>query len=214
MRRRDIPYTAQELAWIEERQTTPRRDLHSEFCAVFVRSDVSLENFKALCTRKGFKTGRTGKYEPGAVPMNKGKKMPYHPNSAKTQFKKGQVPPSAKGPGHETICPKDGYVFIIVAERNPYTGADTRRVLKHKWLWEKENGPVPEGHCLKSVDGNRANSDPQNWIAIPRALLPRLAGRWTNLNYDKAEPELRPYILAAARLKHAAATRLNEARVK
>ena len=130
--------------------------------------------------------------------------MPFNENSARTQFRKGHLPHNAKGPGHETICPKDGYVYMIVAELNPYTGASTRRVLKHKWLWEKQNGPVPKGHCLKSIDGDRLNCDPENWMAIPRALLPRLNGRWTDLNYDKAEPELRPYILAVAKLKAAA----------
>jgi hypothetical protein len=130
--------------------------------------------------------------------------MPFNPNSAATQFKSGQLPHNYKGAGHEMICPKDGYVYMIVAEKNPHTGADTRRVLKHKWLWEKENGPLPEDHCLKCIDSDKTNTDPTNWMSIPRALLPLLNGRWSNLRYDDAEPEIKPYIMAAAKLRRAA----------
>jgi hypothetical protein len=30
--------------------------------------------------------------------------------------------------------------------------------------------------ALKCLDGNKQNTDPSNWEAVPRALLPRLAG--------------------------------------
>ena len=70
--------------------------------------------------------------------------------------------------------------------------------------WEEVNGPIPDGHCLKCVDGNKSNTDPKNWLSIPRALLPRLNSRWKTLRFDDAEPELKPYILAVAELQHAA----------
>lgn len=96
----------------------------------------------------------------------------------------------------------DGYVEISVAETNPYTGAPQRFVLKHRHLWEKENGPVPDGCVLKCLDGDKTNTDPSNWEAIPRGLLPRLAGRW-KLGYDRADPELKPTVMASAKLEHA-----------
>ncbi|WP_371416261.1 HNH endonuclease [Rubellimicrobium sp. CFH 75288] len=108
----------------------------------------------------------------------------------------------------ERLGDEDGYVWLVVDERNPYTGAATRSVLKHKWLWERSNGPLPEGYALKCLDGDRANCDSSNWEAVPRALLPRLAGASRHgrrvLAYDKAEPELRPLLLAAAKLAHKA----------
>jgi hypothetical protein len=69
--------------------------------------------------------------------------------------------------------------------------------------WEAANGPLPRDHALKCLDGNRLNTDPANWACIPRALLPRLAGRWRRA-YDTAPPELRPTLLAIATLEHAA----------
>ena len=74
-------------------------------------------------------------------------------------------------------------------------------MLKHRWLWEQANGPVPEGMCLKCLDGDRTNCDPSNWELVPRALLPQLNGRW-GLAYDAAEPEVKPLLLTQAKIKH------------
>lgn len=207
MRGRSIRYSAAELEWIEAHATLPRREAYQRFCRKFGRKDVSLTNFTALCKRKGWMTGRTGRYEKGRVPENKGKKMPFHPNSARTRFKKGRLPHNTKFAGHERVS-KDGYVEISVEEINPHTGFERRYVLKHRWLWEKKHGPVPKGHVLKSLDGDKTNTDPDNWVAIPRAMLPRLAGGLLGrINYDQADAALKPAILTAAQLDHAARQR-------
>jgi hypothetical protein len=200
-----IPWSAAELAWIEARHDMPRRDLHAAFVAAFGRADVSLSNIVALCKRRGWLTGRDGRFPPGIVPANKGRRMPFHPNSARTRFRKGNLPHNTRHLGHERIS-QDGYVEVSVAETNPHTGYERRYVLKHRWLWERANGPVPEGHALKCLDGDRTNCDPSNWQAVPRSLLPRLNGRFGR-NYDTAPAEIKPTILAIAELEHAARTR-------
>lgn len=92
---------------------------------------------------------------------------------------------------------------ISVDERNPHTGFERRYVLKHRWLWEKKHGPVPDGMVLKSRDGDKRNTEPSNWELIPRALLPRLGGRYGR-DYDHAPAELKPTIMAVAKLEQAA----------
>lgn len=196
-----IKYSSDELAWVEAHKTMPRREAHAKFCKRFDRGDVSLTNYTALCKRNGWLTGRTGRYEAGQESRNKGKKMPFNANSARTQFKKGHTPHNTKHLGHERIS-QDGYVEISIAEPNPHTGYERRYVLKHKHLWEKANGPVPEGYCLKCLDGNRTNTDPKNWELVPRGILPRLNGKCRR-NYDRADPELKPTILATAKLEQA-----------
>lgn len=208
MRGRPHRYTEEELSWIEARRAWPRELLHAVFVCVFARHEVTRDALNNLCKRRGWMTGRTGRFAPGHVQSNKGKKVKVHPNSVRTQFKKGQRPHTWRGPGHESIDGKDGYVWIVVAERNPYTGAATRRVLKHRWLWEKRHGPVPAGRVLKCLDGDKTNTEPSNWEAVPQALLPRLAGRWT-MPYDSAPAALKPTIMAAAKLAHAARKRRN-----
>lgn len=196
-----IEWTAEELAWIEARRTMPRRELHAAFVATFGRSDVNHEAIKRLCKRKGWLTGRTGRFKKGQP----GRREPTgrRPPNA---FVAGRTPHNAVAVGTETID-GNGYVKICVAEQNPWTGARTHMAFKHRWLWEKANGPVPEGHALKCLDGDKTNCDPGNWIAVPKGMIPRLNGRWNGLKYDDAPPELRPIILAAARLDYEARER-------
>ena len=203
-----LPYSPRELAWIKRHRSLPRREAHALFCRTFSRPDVSLDHIKALCHRKGWMTGRTGCFSKGCTPANLGKKMPYHANSAKTQFKKGGVPHNTKYLGHERVS-VDGYVEISIAETNPYTSYGRRYVLKHRFLWEQQHGRVPDGHVLKSLDGNRLNTDPSNWTIIPRALLPLLNGH-RGPNYDQAAPDVKPVILTLAKLKRARCSKIKE----
>ncbi|QQA43928.1 HNH endonuclease signature motif containing protein [Pelagovum pacificum] len=202
MKGKAISYTELELAFVSVRRDLPRRELHRQFQRTFGRPEITVDHLKSLCTRQGWKTGRDGRFVPGQVAMNKGKSMPFHPNSARTQFKPGREPHNTKYLGHRRIS-KDGYVEVSVAETNPHTGYGRRYVQEHRWLWEKANGPVPDGHCLKCLDGDKTNTDPANWEALPRALLPRLNGRFGR-GYDDAPAELKPTILAIAKLEHQA----------
>ncbi|MCT8970603.1 HNH endonuclease signature motif containing protein [Microbaculum marinisediminis] len=205
MKGQAIRYSDQELAWLEDNRAMVIGDYHAGFVARFGRTDVSAANLKALRTRKGWKTGRTGHFAAGHAPHNKGRPFPIaanHPNCRKHQFKKGQEPHNTKYAGHERVS-KDGYVEISVNERNPHTGYKRRYVHKHRWLWEQANGPLPDDMALKCLDGDKTNCDPSNWEAIPKALLPRLSGgRWYR-PYDTYEPEARPAVLAIAKLEHA-----------
>lgn len=197
-----IEYTPEELSWIKKHKTDERKKAHAKFCEKFNRQDVSMQNYNALCKRKGWLTGRTGCFAKGQKSWNLGRKMPFSANSAKTQFKKGNTPHNANYQGHERVT-KDGYVEISVDEENPHTGFERRYVLKHKYLWENINGKVPEGHCLKCLDGDRQNTNPINWELIDRAMLPRLSGRFGR-GYEDAAPELKPTILAISKLEYKA----------
>lgn len=201
-----ITWLPEELAWIEARKDWPRADLHRAFCAYWRRDDVSKAALVALCKRKRWLTGRTGGFEKGHDRSpNKGKPLPPEVRAklAATMFKKGDRPKSWRGAGHEAIDKDDGYVWMIVDETNPHTGAATRRVHKHRWLWEKANGPVPAGHALKCLDGNKLNTDPSNWEPVPRSMMPRLAGKHC-VPYDTAPAELKPTLMAIAKLEDAA----------
>jgi hypothetical protein len=128
-----------------------------------------------------------------------------HPNARKMQFKKGQRSGVAvklwKPVGTERLS-KEGYLERKINNDLPLR-ARWRAV--HLIEWERLNGPVPEGHCLKCLDGNKQNTAPSNWDLIPRALLPRLAGgRWGRISYDYSPPELKPVLLAIARVEQRA----------
>jgi len=195
-------YSQEELAWIKAHKTQVRRNAHARFCAKFDRKDISLTNYASLCKRMGWLTGRTGQYAPGQTPENKGKKMPYNANSAKTQFKKGRKPHNTNYLGHERVS-KDGYVEISISETNPHTGYERRYVLKHRYIWEQANGPLAKDMCLKCLSDDKTNTDLSNWEAIPRAMLPRLNGRFGR-GYNQASPDIKPTIMTIAKLEHKA----------
>lgn len=200
MRGRAISYSAAERAFVEANCRLRVDELHAAFVAAFARTDVSAANLNALRKREGWRTGRDGRFSNGNEPWSKGRTGVAPEAFRRHQFRKGGLPHNTKYLGHERVS-KDGYVEISVDEPNPHTGFERRYVLKHVWLWEQANGKLPAGMCLKCLDGDRANADPANWKAIPRAMLPRLGGRYGR-NYDAAAPELKPAIMAVATLEH------------
>lgn len=207
MRGRRVPYSRAELAWIESARALPRKEAHRLFCEKFKRDDVTLTHYNALCKRRGWLTGRDGRIAKGTIPCNKGKKCEpgkggNHPNSRRTQFKPGTRQGVAtklyKPIGTERVS-RDGYLERKIHDGMPL---QSRWRAVHLIRWEEVNGPVPKGMCLKCLDGNNGNTEPDNWVAIPRGALPFLNGHRGH-NYNEVPDELKPAVLTLARLKHA-----------
>lgn len=113
-----------------------------------------VSNIKAnLLRRKGIdlRTGiNNGGYSKGHIPANKGTKGLTKAN--RTSFKKGNIPPNYRAIGSERIT-QDGYIMIKVRD-----GCLNKNwELKHRWLYEKEFGKIPEGYNLIFLDGNKQN---------------------------------------------------------
>jgi hypothetical protein len=196
--KRRMPVSAAELAWLRDNCTLPIADYHQEFCKAFRREDLLAEQLHALRKREGWRTGRTGRFEKGRTPTNKGKPRSYNENSARTQFKKG----NRSGVAVDKYLPigtervRDGYLVRKIHDGLPM---QSRWRAVHLLIWEAAHGPIPEGMALK-CKGERGNPAPDNWEAVPRAMLPRLNNRWGR-SYDEAAAELRPTIMAVARLE-------------
>ncbi len=208
MKGHPIPYSHEELEFIKARSTLPRRELRAAFVEAFDRPDLTIQSLHALCKRKGWLTGRSGRYEKGRTPENKGKVCPpgkggRHPNARATQFKRGNRSGVAltkyKPIGTERLS-KEGYLERKVHDGMP---RQSRWRSVHLINWEAVHGPVPKGHCLKCLDGDHGNTDPSNWTPVPRAMLPRLNGRHGR-NYDSAPAELKPVIMTIVKLEHQA----------
>lgn len=87
-------------------------------------------------------------------------------NSARTQFKPGEVHPKSptlKPVGYECVRNEKGrhYVWIKPEGR--------RMMPKHRWLWEQAYGPIPKGHNVQFKDGNTLNCVLENLYLISRA---------------------------------------------
>lgn len=102
-----------------------------------------------------------------------------------------------KALGSERVSSSTGFVWIKVDEPDPHRGGKTRYKLKHKVIWEESNGPVPEGHFLRFLDGNKQNCALENL-----ALFDRIENAVLNhLRFNEAPQELRESIILTARLK-------------
>jgi hypothetical protein len=97
---------------------------------------------------------------------------------------------------------KKGYVVIKISKSDVNGGKNGGYVMKHIYLWEKENGKLQRDMCLKCLDGNRQNTNPTNWEIIPRGILPLLNGH-RGYNYDDMPNELKPAILTLAKVRGA-----------
>lgn len=195
-------FTPDQVTWLHQNAGLSRPAVEAAFRAAFPGSAITAAQIISWRKNHKVRTGRTGRFEKGHEPWTKGKKIDSHPHSRATQFQRGQRSHNARPIGYESLN-SDGYVLVCVDRQNPFTGARTHMAFKHKELWIAANGPIPEGHVLKCLDGDKTNCDPANWITVPQGLLPRLNGK-SGRAYDKAPAELKPTILAIAKLEHKA----------
>ena len=134
--------------------------LNSKFGTTYTRGQIT-----ALYKNRKLNSGLTGRFEPGHVPFNKGRKGVTQ-GGVETQFKKGNRPHNYLPVGTERVN-TDGYVDIKIADPNKWRG-------KHLLIWEQHNGPVPNGRAVIFGDGNRRNFDINNLILVSRNQLARL----------------------------------------
>jgi len=180
------------------------RDLTQAFNARFgtTRSEGHIGSF---LRNHAIRSGRTGRFERGCAAWNLGKKGFMGANV--TSFQTGHMPHNKKLLWSERVS-RDGYVEISVPERDPHTGAPTRYRHKHIWVWEAERGPVPKGSVVIFKDADRLNFAMDNLLLVKRAELLVL-----NLhNYREAHKELKPSVLALARLEAKAGIRTHPGR--
>lgn len=192
MRGQRIIYSEKELAFIKNNCSLPAREQYQLFQNKFKRPEIAIENFNGLRKRKGWLTGRTGRFEKGHDGYKGGPKGPN-----KTSFKKGSIPANLK-PLYSERTTKDGYIEIKVPEKNPHTGAPTRYRLKHQWVWEQKNSQVQDGYMLRFINGNRSDCRLDNLEVIPKGVNAIM-----NKNqYSSLPDEIKPAVKTLAKLQY------------
>lgn len=166
------PYTAEHLAFLRTHYPRLSRvELTDCFNAEFGMSK-SVEQITSTIKNHKIQSGRTNQFRPGNVPFNAGTRGVMKRNSG--TFNTGNVPANQQDIGYERID-ADGYVWVKVAEPNPYTKASTRFRQKHRLVWESVGRPIPKNHVIVFLDGNRQNCDLDNLRCVPRGVL-----QWMN----------------------------------
>lgn len=114
---------------------------------------------------KGLRNSPDTEFKKGHIPFNKGLKGVHY--SPGTEFKPGSKPVNMHPIG--TIMFKaDGYKWIKLAETMP-SRFGWKQLHVHRW--NQVHGPVPKGHKLLFLDGNRDNCDIDNLMLVTDAQL-------------------------------------------
>ncbi len=165
---RSVLFTKEQVAFIKNQyKIYSHRELTVVFNKAF-KTEIEASQIRSFVHNQGIDSGRNGHFGEGHVSWNKGSKGLTSRN--KTSFKKGTIPPNRLPLWSERIT-VDGYVEVKIDEPNPYVpGQMTRWKLKHLYLWIKENGPLPEGHMLTFLDGDKENCEPANMLLISRKI--------------------------------------------
>lgn len=126
-------------------------------------TNVLESQIRAFKARNKLRSGLDGRFQKGHTPVNKGKKGICAKGCKATQFKKGHKPINYKPVGSERVN-IDGYIEVKVADPNKWQ-------LKHRVVWEKHNGKIPEGYVVIFLDNNKSNLDINNLLMISRKQL-------------------------------------------
>lgn len=110
--------------------------------------------------------------------------------TAPTRFKKGNIPQNTLHDFAESIRGKKGdppYVYIRISLG--------KWVFKNRYLWELQNGPIPDGMVLACKTNDTTNCDPSNWEMISQEQ------NMLRNSIQNFPPELKETIQVLSRLK-------------
>jgi hypothetical protein len=145
---------------------------NSELALLFGVKESTISNiaFKMrLLKSESFKRERSsiGWFKKGQIPPNKGKKINefMSPDTQerflKNSFTPGNRPKNTAAVGSEVIT-KDGYIKVKIAQPNKWK-------LKHRLVWEQNNGRIPVGLNVQFRDKNKQNCSINNLYLISRS---------------------------------------------
>lgn len=135
--------------------------------------EMSTTPLRQFYKENGISSGLDGRFKKGCPSWNKGKKWDEYlsPESQekikRTCFWKQHTPWNANVPVGTVVARRNGgsglkYLFEKVAQPD-------RWKLHHRMVWERANGPIPEGHFVEFADGNPMNCDIDNLVLTTKA---------------------------------------------
>jgi len=164
---------------------------------------VNTYRVQAFRMRQGLIKEHGGKFKPGIVPHNKGKRAEWAKGErcAVGQFKPGQSPHNTRKVG-DVYKRKEGRCWMWMIK----TEAGLKYL--HRHIWEHANGAIPVGHNIQFVDGNYDNVTLENLRCVSRAAaaveamrksdtVARAAKIWQTRRLRMAQDASKPFSKAA-----------------
>lgn len=162
-------WTEQEIAFLREKY----KELSASYLLVAFNEtfalDIKMTQLHGCLRNRKIRSGRTGRFEKGHVPANKGTKG-LSVGGVETQFKKGNKPLNYRPVGSERID-VDGYIRVKVSDEGEWSD---RWKVKQRVVWEEVYGPIPKGHVIVFLDGNKQNVSLSNLQMITKSELARM----------------------------------------
>lgn len=180
-------YTQEQFDFVRDNCTIDRGELVGLFNKKFGTEKTKMQ-LSGLCKRKGWLTGRTGRFEKGVASWAAGTKGLLKRNSG--SFKKGIRPKNWKPVGSERVHSKNGYILIKTTEPNKWR-------LKQKVLWEKAHGEIPTDKVVFFKDGNPLNFLLDNLELVTRQELLHL----NRSGYGKTPEEYKETLKAIVKVE-------------
>ena len=158
-------YSEEMIEWL--RDFVPghsRKQINAAFNDRF-GTNLSVSQTTGAYKNRGFKTGKTGRFEKGMVSWCKGKKQtdfltPEQIERTKaTRYKPGSVPHNKKPVRSERVNIY-GYIEIKIAEPSVWE-------LKHRYVWQQAYGPIPERHAIIFKNRNQLDCSLDNLLLVP-----------------------------------------------
>lgn len=149
----------------------PTRSVYQRAAALGLRKDPDwvAENCRGLDPE----SGRDHRFRKGQAPPNKGVKgWDAGGRSVETRFKPGARPHTWVPVGTE-VTDRDGYRKRKIRDDAPTGMSRFNWQFVHILIWEAANGPVPKGHAVVFVNGDKADLRLENLELVSRRELMR-----------------------------------------
>lgn len=205
------PWTSDDRAELcrrypHERTADIARDLGRSIGSIHGQADVlglkkTMEYMRDVHGKHITEAGADMRFTPGQTPWNKG--MPgssgNHPNSRRTQYKKGRLPEDAHNyhPIGTMRINVDGYLERKVSDDQCIAPA-RRWVAVHRLVWQSANGSIPKGFAVVFKPSMRTTNLDE--ITLDRVELITRAELMRRNSRHNLPPELNALIAVKARL--------------
>ena len=182
-------YTIEESIFLKEnRSKYTIKELTSIFNEKFGLNKTA-EAIDNYCKKHGYRAGSDGRFKKGHKTWIAGKKASEIRKHYKDEgsFRKGKFKPKVSSMakkykvGDEVY--REPYIYIKVTESLDVR-PEKQWMSKHRFVYEQNYGPIPEGSSVIFLDGDKTNFDPTNLAIVNRKEQGVLAGNdW----YGKGE---------------------------
>jgi hypothetical protein len=168
---RDYPDTP--TADLAERLGRTVAQVYNKAGALGLRKSQAYLDSPAACRlKRGNNVGQACRFKPGHRPHNAGKKgWTAGGRSVETRFKPGHLGGKARALyqpiGTERVT-KDGYLQRKVNDDMPL---HHRWQMVHRLVWEEHRGPVPKGHAIQFLNGDKQDCRIENLALVSRRDL-------------------------------------------